>query len=117
MNKTIASVVAASCLALGVNLAHAEGEKCGTLMHASGHHGEMDEMTFHDLDTNGDAVISRREFDAFNARYFKELDTNKDGKVTRQEYFDAMPLLQVSRRSTPAETPKPNRCKHSRSDK
>ncbi|MGA9666470.1 MAG: EF-hand domain-containing protein [Gallionella sp.] len=85
MNKTIASVVAASCLALGANLAHADGEKCDSVMHASGHHGGMDEMTFRELDTNGDGVISRKEFDVFNAKHFKELDTNKDGKLTLAE--------------------------------
>jgi Ca2+-binding EF-hand superfamily protein len=85
MKMNIASVVAASCLALGANLAHADGEKCDTLKHTSMHHGEMDKMTFRELDTNGDGVISRKEFNAFNARHFKALDTNKDGKLSPGE--------------------------------
>lgn len=84
MKKTIATLVAASCFALGVNPAHAEGQECDENMH-SRLHGQMDEMTFKKLDTNGDGVISRKEFDAFNARHFRELDTNKDGKLTLEE--------------------------------
>lgn len=84
MKKTIASLVAASCLALGVSPAHAEGRECDENMHGQ-LYGQMDEMTFKKLDTNGDGVISRKEFDAFNARHFKELDTNKDGKLTLEE--------------------------------
>jgi Ca2+-binding EF-hand superfamily protein len=85
MKKAIAYVVAASCIALGSSLARADGEKCDSLMHTSGHHGEIDEMTFRELDTNGDGAISRKEFDAFNAKHFKALDTNKDGKLSPQE--------------------------------
>lgn len=85
MKKAIASVVVASCFALGASLAHADGEKCDTLMHTSMHHGEMDEMTFKKLDTNGDGLISRKEFNAFNAKHFKALDTNKDGKLSLEE--------------------------------
>jgi|GEM_PF-522051 len=85
MKKRFTYLAAASCFALGVNLAHADGEKCDTPMHANQHHGLMDEMTFKKLDTNGDGVISRKEFNAFNARHFKELDTNKDGKLSLEE--------------------------------
>src|SRR5665811_1751655 len=49
------------------------------------HHGQMDGMMFKKLDTNGDGVISKAEFNAFNAKHFKELDTNKDGKLTLEE--------------------------------
>ncbi len=84
MKKTITYLIAASCFALSANLAHAEGEACDENMHGQ-HHGQMDGMMFKKLDTNGDGVISRKEFNAFNARHFKELDTNKDGKLTPEE--------------------------------
>jgi hypothetical protein len=83
MKMTIAYLAAASCFVLSANLAHAEGEACDKNM--SQHHGEMDEMTFKKLDTNSDGVISRKEFNAFNAKHFKQLDTNKDGKLTPEE--------------------------------
>jgi len=85
MNKAIATLAAVSCFALGAGLAQAEGDHCDTLMHTSQLHGEMTESTFRELDTNGDGVISKKEFNAFNAKHFKELDTNKDGKLTLQE--------------------------------
>ncbi len=84
MKKTIAYLAAASCFALSTNLAHAEAEACDENMHGQ-RHGQMDGMMFKKLDTNGDGVISKAEFNAFNARHFKKLDTNKDGKLTPDE--------------------------------
>jgi len=85
MKKSITYLAAVSCFALSVNLAHADGEKCDTPMHTNQNHGLMDEMTFKKIDTNGDGVISRKEFNAFNAKHFKALDTNKDGKLSLDE--------------------------------
>ena len=84
MKKTIAFLAAASCFVLSANLARAEAEACDENMHAQ-HHGDMDQMMFKKLDTNGDGVISRKEFNAYSAKHFKELDTNKDGKLTLEE--------------------------------
>jgi Ca2+-binding EF-hand superfamily protein len=83
MKITIACLATASSFVLTAGLAYAQGEACDKNM--SQHHGEMDEMTFKKLDTNGDGVISRKEFNAFNARHFKTLDTNKDGKLSMEE--------------------------------
>jgi len=84
MKKPIVYLAAVSCFALSANLAHAEAGACDENMHGQ-NHGQMDEMTFKKLDTNGDGVISKAEYNAFNARHFKELDTNKDGKLTLEE--------------------------------
>ena len=84
MKLTFAYLAAASCLALSANLAHAEVEACDTNMQAQ-HHGQMDNMAFKKMDTNGNGVISKAEFNAYNAKHFKELDTNKDGKLTSEE--------------------------------
>jgi hypothetical protein len=84
MKKTISYLAVVSSLVMSVNLAHAEGEACDENMHGQ-HHGQMDGMMFKKLDTNGDGVISKAEFNAFNAKHFKELDTNKDGKLTLEE--------------------------------
>jgi Ca2+-binding EF-hand superfamily protein len=42
-------------------------------------------MMFKEMDTNGDGVISRAEFDAFYNRRFKQLDANGDGMITADE--------------------------------
>ena len=84
MNKTFAYLAAAFCFTLSTNLARAAVEKCDENMHGQ-HHGEMEGMMFKKLDTNGDGVISKAEFNAFNARHFKKLDTNNDGKLTPEE--------------------------------
>jgi hypothetical protein len=84
MKKAIIYLATASCFALSTNLAHAEGDAPVENPHSQ-HHGQMDGMVFNKLDTNGDGVISRKEFNAYNAKHFKELDTNKDGKLTLEE--------------------------------
>jgi Ca2+-binding EF-hand superfamily protein len=84
MKKAIGYFAVVSSIVLSINLVHAEGEACDKNM-PSQHYGRMDEMMFKKLDTNGDGVISRKEFDAYNARHFKELDVNKDGKLTLEE--------------------------------
>jgi Ca2+-binding EF-hand superfamily protein len=84
MNKTLSYLVIASCLALSANMAHSEGEACDINIPGQ-HHRQMDGMMFKKLDTNGDGVISLKEFNAYNAKHFKELDINKDGKLTLEE--------------------------------
>jgi Ca2+-binding EF-hand superfamily protein len=85
MKKPMIDLVLVSTLVMSVNLAYAEGDPPYDNNMYSQHHREMDEMMFKRLDTNGDGVISRKEFDAFNAKHFEELDTNKDGKLTLEE--------------------------------
>jgi len=84
MKKTISYLAVVSSLVMSVNLAHAEGEACDENMPGQ-HHGQMDGMMIDKLDANHDGVVSKAEFNHFNARRFKALDTNKDGKLTPQE--------------------------------
>jgi Ca2+-binding EF-hand superfamily protein len=71
-------------LVISVNLAQADDEASVENPHSQ-HHGDMGRMVFDKLDTNGDGVISRKEFNAYNAKHFKELDINHDGKLTPEE--------------------------------
>jgi hypothetical protein len=84
MKMTISYLAVVSSLVMSVNLAHAEGEACDKNMHGQ-HHGQMDGMMFKKLDSDGDGVISKAEFNAFNTKHFKKLDANKDGKITPDE--------------------------------
>jgi Ca2+-binding EF-hand superfamily protein len=81
---TFTYLAAACCIALSTNLAHAEVKECDKNMQGQ-HSGQMENMTFKKLDTNGDGVITKAEFNAFNAKHFKKLDANKDGKLTPEE--------------------------------
>jgi hypothetical protein len=84
MKMYLSYFAAVSGLVLSVNLAQAESEASVANPHSQ-LHGDMDRMVFNKLDTNGDGFISRKEFDAYNAKHFKELDTNKDGKLSLEE--------------------------------
>ena len=40
---------------------------------------------FQEVDTNGDAAISKAEFNAYQTRQFKRMDANNDGKISHAE--------------------------------
>ena len=88
MKISIAYLTAAAVIVMGTGLARAQGDHCDenmrglthTQAQASGNGG-----LFSRLDTNGDGVISKAEFDAFNAAHFNDLDTNKDGNISPEE--------------------------------
>lgn len=84
MKKPVNFIAVISCFVLGATLAHADGEKCDSPLHAT-----QQETMFKNADTNGDGSISKAEFKAYYARqsakHFKELDANKDGKLTPDE--------------------------------
>ena len=84
MKKVIGCLAVVSSIVMSINSVHADGDTCDKNM-PNQHYGRMDEMMFSKLDTNGDGVISREEFNAYNDKHFKELDTNKDGKLTLDE--------------------------------
>ena len=93
MNRNILAAIASS-LALCTAQAHADGEHCDSPMHAQksgltydqvAMSGQMDEMTFRKIDTNGDGFISKKEFNAYNVKHFRELDSNHDGRLTLDE--------------------------------
>ncbi|NMM44498.1 hypothetical protein HH303_08405 [Rhodospirillaceae bacterium KN72] len=62
-----------------------------------GHHGmgpgpHMERM-FGEMDANGDASITREEFDAFRADRFGQFDADQDGAVTPKEMTTGMRKL------------------------
>jgi Ca2+-binding EF-hand superfamily protein len=67
MKLTISFFTVVISLMTGISLAHAENS------------------LFSSLDTNGDGLISKAEFDTFNDRHFKNLDINNDGNITPEE--------------------------------
>lgn len=86
MNKTILSVIATGCLmfAAAAPQAQAQGGMMGHgPMMSQGHRGDW--MLFDEMDANHDGVVTKREFDAYHANWFKELDANHDGKISREE--------------------------------
>jgi Ca2+-binding EF-hand superfamily protein len=85
MNKTILSVIATGCLMFAAAAPQALAQ--GGMM---GHGGMMSpgnrgDWMFDEMDTNHDGVVTKREFDAYHAKWFKELDANHDGKISREE--------------------------------
>jgi len=71
MQKTINHLAAVAGIVMSISLAYAGDMSGGGL--------------FNKLDTNGDGLISKAEFDAFNDRHFKNLDINNDGNITPEE--------------------------------
>jgi Ca2+-binding EF-hand superfamily protein len=84
MKMTLSYCAALSGILMSISLSHAESPS-GIANPNSQLHGDIDRMIFNKLDTNGDGFISRKEFDAYNAKHFNELDTNKDGKLSLEE--------------------------------
>jgi Ca2+-binding EF-hand superfamily protein len=55
-------------------------------------HANMNEWK--EKDTNGDGMISKSEFEAYNDKKFEAMDANHDGNVTKAEakaYHESMP--------------------------
>ena len=92
MKKSINFFAMISCFVLSVTLAHADGEKRDFLGHKESNRPSQ-RTTFENVDTNGDGVISKAEFDAYfakqNNKCLREMDPNKEGRVTPDEMQDA----------------------------
>jgi len=84
MNKTISSLIVASCTLVATPLALA----CDPM-----HQGQPCDKAFAGMDANKDGTISKKEFEAFHNKHFKELDSNKDGKLTEDELQSAHPQM------------------------
>ena len=99
MNKPINFLAIACCFTLSASPAYAEprahGEHMfdsmtdehmpGAHMSAGRMHEQMEDRHFKEMDTNGDGVVSKAEFDAAHDKHFKELDANGDGNLTLDE--------------------------------
>jgi Ca2+-binding EF-hand superfamily protein len=88
MKRTVSYLAAITGIVMSTSLALADGDHCDENMHGLTHtqaQAAGNGSLFSRLDTNGDGVISKAEFDAFNDRHFKNLDVNNDGKITPEE--------------------------------
>lgn len=65
--------VIAACVALSLSAPAAMAKPGGKGKH------------FEKMDTNGDGVVSREEFDAKHDEMFSKMDANGDGNVTKEE--------------------------------
>jgi len=84
MKKKIGIYVAAPGFLLMAAFAHAGPGMCQEPVPGQAME-KAEDLAFKKMDANGDGVVSKNEFNEFNARHFKEMDANKDGKVTREE--------------------------------
>ena len=88
MKMTIGYLAAIAGIVMSTSFARAQGDHCDEDMHGLTHtqaQAAGNGGLFSRLDTNGDGVISKAEFDAFNAAHFNNLDTNKDGNISPEE--------------------------------
>lgn len=89
MKKTVNYLAVISCFALAPALAHAEptghGSHMYDEMHSGAMHGQLEEEHFKEMDTNGDGMVSKAEFDAAHDKFFKEMDANGDGQLSPEE--------------------------------
>lgn len=94
MKKTINYLAIVSCFALSASLAHAEAKGHGEHLFddmrgdqkpGDQMHGQMEDKHFKEMDSNGDGMVSKAEFDAAHDKHFKEMDTNGDGQLSPDE--------------------------------
>ena len=93
MKSTVSCLAVVAGIVMSAGLAYAEGDHCDENMHSLTHTKSAvtsNDSLFSRLDANGDGVVSKAEFDAFNAAHFRNLDTNQDGNISPDELRAAM---------------------------
>lgn len=78
------SLTAFASAILSISIAQAAPDHHGS-MHDQPMHGQIEHRMFREVDTNNDGAISRKEFNAYQAKHFKKMDANRDGKITQAE--------------------------------
>jgi len=79
MIKPLHYPVAVICFALSASLAHAAATGAGPM------HEQIENQHFKEMDTDGDGMVSKAEYDANHDKHFKAMDTNGDGKLSPDE--------------------------------
>jgi len=101
MKKTAINLAIVFGISLGASFACAEPGGQGDSRRQEGpQRGQMEDKVFKEMDTNGDDVISRAEYDALHAKRFKEMDADKNGKITREEISAARKILMDKARNS-----------------
>jgi len=90
VNKHLQYVVPVFCIVFTASMAYADSstsDKKGHCdsMHKSAKNYQMNSPHFGLMDTDGDGMVSKAEYDANHDKHFKELDTNSDGKLSPEE--------------------------------
>ena len=90
MKRTMYCLTAVCSFALVASWAYAEPKSHGESQHDEGMsreqmHERMGKRHFKEMDTNGDKMISKAEFDAAHNKHFQEMDATGDGSLNSDE--------------------------------
>jgi len=90
VNKYLQYALLTFYVVLTAGMAHADtpgSDKRGHCesMHKSSRNYQMDNPHLGLMDTDGDGMVSKAEYDANHDKHFKELDSNGDGKLSPDE--------------------------------
>ncbi|MES1198851.1 MAG: hypothetical protein ABUS48_02615 [Pseudomonadota bacterium] len=78
---SVAAMLGAGGIAIAAAANSAQAPAAAVASDGAPHHGGF----FAHLDTNGDGVVTRQEFDASRTAQFTRMDANNDGSLTRDE--------------------------------
>ena len=85
MKNLASSFVVCSIFALSTSPAFADPAAAHDIKEARQNFSEKGAEYFKNMDTSGDGMISKEEFDVAHDKHFHDMDTNGDSKLSRDE--------------------------------